>query len=135
MKKLILVALFSAVAGGVLQAQSLYLKADIPFEFRAGKTLMPAGRYVFEEKGPWLVVRGIDTGKIAGATMSIPALGNDANTGARLTFNRYGSAYFLSKVWGGFSHDGRELVPTPSERNLAKHLERHSVDAATLAQK
>jgi hypothetical protein len=57
MKRLIVAALFILVAGSALEAQSMFLRASIPFEFQAGKTVMPAGRYVVEGKGGWVLLR------------------------------------------------------------------------------
>ena len=49
-KNLILTAAFLAVATGVASAQTL--KADVPFAFRAGGKMMPAGAYRVEIAGP-----------------------------------------------------------------------------------
>lgn len=120
MKRLIVAALFILVAGSALEAQSMFLRASIPFEFHAGKTVMPAGRYVVEGKGGWVLLREEGSGKNACALMLHSAIRRDNIQDGRLTFSRYGDTYFLRSIWSGGS-DGHELPQTSVEKELAKN--------------
>lgn len=133
MKRLMIATLFAALGSMVLQGQNLSVKADIPFEFRAGSTVMPAGEYVVEELGEWLVLREAGGGKHACSLISFAATRSDFPQDARLTFHRYGDMYFLSSVWGGFSNGGRELAQPKLERELAKNRNNRPTTTAILA--
>jgi hypothetical protein len=37
-----------------------------------------------------------------------------------LTFRRYGNTYFLAQVWVSGSAEGREMIKSKAERDLAK---------------
>jgi hypothetical protein len=133
MKRLIVAVLSIAAAGVSLQAEDHYLKANIPFGFRAGQTVMPAGEYVIEENGPWLVVREA-SGKNVCTLMSFAADAHK-NGASRVTFHRYGDTYFLNSIWDGGSGVGREVIPPHLERELARNRGGHPLTAAILASK
>lgn len=119
MKRLIFATIFAAMTGTVLHAQNL--KADIPFDFRAGKTVLPAGHYVIEGKQGYIVVRQVGKGA-NNAVMLLTHAGEPAGkTGeAHLTFHRYGDSYFLRKIWGGYSTAGRDIPGTSTEKEMAR---------------
>ncbi len=119
LKKLATVTIFVALACTGLHAQSFDMRATIPFDFQAGDRILPAGEYVIHEEAQWVLLRGA-----AGGTSS-PIMITTATSGrepqhARLDFNRYGSDYFLTKVWDPFSLDGRQLLQTAREKEIAK---------------
>lgn len=116
-----------------LQAEEHYLKANIPFEFRAGQTVMPAGEYIIKEDGLLLVVREA-RGKSICTLMSIAADAHKTGS-ARVTFHRYGDTYFLNSIWDGQSEVQRELIPPHLERELARNRGGHPLTAAVLASK
>jgi hypothetical protein len=121
MKRMIVATLFSAIAGMSLHAQSTTMKANIPFEFHIGKTVLPAGHYAIEDKTSFLVVRQVGEGNKAVLVLSQTAdpIGSP-NDNPRLTFYRYGSTYFLRQVWGGPSGVGRQLPQTSDEKSAQK---------------
>lgn len=92
-------------------------KANIPFEFSVGRTVMPAGAYTFDTNvHPGVVrVRSADS-KHAALVITNSGKSKDANR-ATIEFNQYGKVYFLSAVRyaGGTA---RELMPTPREKEL-----------------
>ena len=120
MKRLMAVMLFASGLATVSEAQSLNLRVTIPFEFRAGKQVMPAGEYTLQDHGPWLILRQQDTGRSSGFLISNGVVRSNENRSASVTFHRYGEIYFLSAVWAGYSRDGREVPPTPVEKELAR---------------
>jgi len=104
-----------------LYGQSDILVAKIPFDFNVGKALLPSGEYQ---------VRPINQGSILvqskdghkGAIALAVVTDSRRNPGeGKLVFNRYGDQYFLSKVWRPGS-SGNELVPSHTERELAKNI-------------
>ena len=133
MKRLIVSALLVAAAGMSLQAEEYHLRANIPFEFRAGETVMPAGQYVIEDNGAWLVLREAD-GKRTCALLSFAADAHK-NAATHVTFHRYGDTYFLNSIWNGSSGVGREVSPPHLERELARNRGGRPVVTAILASK
>ena len=102
-------ALFVAITGFSMHAQTLNLRASIPFDFRVGKVLMPAGDYEIYHTGDVVRVRNAN-GSINGAIcLTLPTTGSERRTLGGLEFNRYDDDYFLAKVWSPYSKDGRTL--------------------------
>ena len=122
LKQLVVVTIFAALACAGLNAQNLDIRANIPFEFQAGDKLMPAGEYSVHEQGVFVILRTLDGGKQAVALMTNGARGTDPSRAARLDFNRYGDAYFLTTIWSPFSVEGRQIPQTSREKELAKRL-------------
>jgi hypothetical protein len=120
-KQFIAVAIFSALACAGLPAQSADLRATIPFNFHAGDRLMPAGEYLVHLQGPVVIVRP-EAGPGPASALLTYGIGQSlhAPRNARLDFNCYGSEYFLAAVWDSYSQDGRQIQPTPRQKELAK---------------
>ena len=118
--QLVAVMIFAALACTGLHAQTVDLRAAIPFNFHAGDKLMPAGEYVIQEQGSVIWLRDADRHRPAFALMTVGAAGRNLSPQSRLEFNRYGSEYFLTEVWGSFTQDGRQLLPTARQKELAK---------------
>jgi hypothetical protein len=119
LKQLIVVTIFAAAACAGLHAQNVDMRATIPFDFHAGDRLMPAGEYVIQEQGPWVIFNRAD-GKASGALLTFGASGRGQAQDARLEFKRYGDEYFLSTVWNSYTADGRQVPPTTRQKELAK---------------
>jgi hypothetical protein len=120
-KQLIAATIFAALGCAGLQAQSADLRASIPFNFRAGDRLMPAGEYQIQEQGPVVIVRPADGGAPASilltvAVVTVPSTPRDP----RLDFNLYGGEYFLTNIWGSYSENGRQVPQTARQKELAK---------------
>ena len=73
---------------------------DIPFEFSAGKTTMPAGVYSIKRVSGELVRLRSEDGKSA-VTLHAPVThsSSDPNAIERLVFSKQGEEYFLSQIW------------------------------------
>lgn len=95
----------------------------IPFDFVvAGKTL-PAGRYVVTRStlasDEIVSLRGVDKNDGAYAlTMTMQA--NKIQDDTKLVFNRYQDQYFLSEFWTSGTTNGRQLIKSGRERELAQ---------------
>ncbi len=120
LKQMIVVAFFAVLAGSGLHAQTVSIRAAIPFNFHVGDKLMPSGEYVIHGEGPVLWLLGADSGEPALALLTIGAQSLDNSRRARLSFNRYGNEYILESVWDSFTQYGRQVSRTAREKELAK---------------
>jgi hypothetical protein len=127
---LILTALSLEVilVGAPVFAQSMPLKANIPFSFTVGDRELAPGDYIVQviSNGQVLQLRSRD-GRSAAFALSIATLARSAPKRGTFIFNRYGNQYFLSKVlWPDYGI-GRELPQSSRESALARSAERQSV--------
>ena len=123
--------LFSFIAGATLVAtlalpalaQSITVKANVPFEFIVSDREMPAGEYTIGSLNNNLVLalRNEDAGTAAlslSSSVTGPTWQRDAES--KLVFRRYGNQYFLAQIWDGSTGSGRALPMTRAERELAQ---------------
>jgi len=121
--------LFTAVAVGA-HAQTLdALVVDVPFDFVAANTTMPAGTYTIDRvefNDPInLQLRSAD-GRSSVFTSGI--LNPQSNAMPKLVFNRYGDRYFLHEIWtAGGVH---EFARSRAEKKVAEMLRAESVSAS-----
>lgn len=76
------------------------VEVNIPFEFSAGKTTLPAGVYsVKRSSGNNVTLQGKD--RQSSVILNAPVTNNssDPNAVERLVFERYGDQYALSQIW------------------------------------
>ena len=120
MKRLAFAAgLFASVACTCLLAQSNDMLAKIPFEFRMGDVVMPAGDYrIYQAHTGVVTLRKQDGAPKTATLLTRPASRKTASGTGALEFNRYGDAYFLTNVWSPSSHDGRALPKGVTEKEL-----------------
>ena len=105
------------------RAQSLDLRATIPFDFQVGKTEMPAGEYRIYRPAPGTIVLRATNGHSAVMTANtVSEQRGRALTNGELSFNRYGGTYFLAELWPPFSQSGVGLIKSPREKELARDL-------------
>ena len=120
MKRFVLVAmLFVAAACAPLDAQAvgdLYFK--VPFNFRVGTVVMPAGDYVIHQSQTLLTISRAGGPGIF--TMTLQASRKAVSEAGTLDFVRYGDTYFLSAVWSPDSSKGLALFKGPLEKQLAR---------------
>ena len=119
---LIALTLFAGLMVPATQAQSIMLKADIPFNFVVGDRQLPSGEYHVKQSHPGLT---LIQSKDARSSAMILTRGTQAakiSDAGKLVFNRYGDQYFLSKIWAPSSDMGRELPKSRLERELAQRL-------------
>src|SRR5258706_7126559 len=120
MKRLSLATgLFLAMACSSLHAQSMNLRANIPFDFRVGDKLMPAGEYTINHLAEGVLAVRERSGAHAGAMLlTLPTSRKVAATKGGLEFNRYGDTYFLAKILTPDSQDGRALFKSTREKEV-----------------
>jgi hypothetical protein len=120
MKRLALVAGLFATVSLVLHAQTADMNANIPFDFRMGEKLMPAGEYSIRNNSNGVLYLREESGSHTAAfTLTLPASRRAAPKTGTLEFNRYGEDYFLTKVWTPGAQDGRALPQTKKEKEIA----------------
>lgn len=133
--------LLSFVALGLLfvtasaSAQTVKIKADIPFDFVVNQQLLPKGEYTVESFGTpssgTLVLRSADH------TAKSMLIGHACETpippaNAKLVFHHYGEQYFLAQVWSVGDTSGRELAKGRREAQMAKAATEENVSIAAL---
>ncbi len=126
--------LLLVVAGA--SAQSVNVKANVPFDFIVDNATLPAGTYSIQSindanGSPTLVIRGetVKTGRLVSSNQAEKL--NPAAT-SHLLFHRYGDTYFLAQIWMQGEQHGRELRMTRREAEIAKNLQ-SSEDVIVLA--
>ena len=117
MRRLI-AGMFLALLCASLYAQTMNLRASIPFAFHAGENAMPAGEYTIRHSAGALILH--NTGGPSVILLTNAASRPNLPPDARLSFNRYGEQYFLSSVWTPDSRDGREISKSRVEKELAR---------------
>jgi hypothetical protein len=103
-------------------AQTVKVKANIPFSFVVNRATMPAGEYQVESMdrdGGVLAIRDANS-KTTNLVISNACQSRKATTHTKLIFHRYGDRYFLSQVWIAGNNRGRELLPSAREIEVAK---------------
>ena len=112
-------AALAVVLAAPMPAQSIVVKANVPFDFMVGSRLLPAGNYEFATISQTGVLRVMSE---SGSTSAMAASSADHDGGSRsvvsVEFHRYGNEYFLYKVWNGGATYGREIPASRTEREL-----------------
>ena len=137
MKRLILaVGFFAATLTASLHAQPMNLQANIPFDFRIGNSAFPSGEYSIRHSAGVLFVKQTGGAHKGGIFLTV---GEDRPAGATaagtLQFNRYGSTYYLSKVWPEGSKEAQAPPKTPLEKELARHISQPGTTTVALQTK
>jgi hypothetical protein len=102
-----------------VHAHTTTARASVPFQFKVGDTLMPAGDYEIGESRDILTVFQTKE-KVTAMRLTMPASRSTASPDAKLQFTRYGDEYYLTSVWDAGAKDGRTLMQSKQERALAK---------------
>ena len=117
---LVALTLFAVVMVPATQAQSIMLKADIPFDFVVGKTRLPAGEYHVKPVNQAVTLIQSRDARASAIAMTTAVQAKKTADVGKLVFNRYGDQYFLSKIWSAASDTGRELPKSSLEREVAQ---------------
>jgi len=121
-----LVAIFGiclgfAVASAQAQAPSK-VEVNIPFEFSAGKTTLPAGVYSVKRlSGNNVTLRSRDGKSSVILNVPVTENSNDPNAVERLVFARYGDQFALSQIW--LTADSGRQVWTSKKGQKSERIE------------
>lgn len=105
------------IAAISLCAQPIQLSADVPFSFRIGETVMPAGKYAIVTNQGLIRLRTEERQPKAAMIMAHTE-SSRTRKAAALVFSRYGDDYFLSSVWGPEATSGMRVQPSRLEKEL-----------------
>jgi hypothetical protein len=128
-------ALGLLMVSGSAFAQTVNLKADIPFDFVVNQQVMPKGQYTVKSIGTdgSAALRLAATDGPAAATLVIHGCeALNAPSQSKLVFHRYGDSYFLAQIWKDGSTSGQELAKSGREREFAKGKSANDVSIAAL---
>ena len=125
-----------AVAAQAQTSGRTQMIVNIPFQFNAGDTTLPAGEYTISQVNPAsdhavLQVRA----KRGNQTVLVQtsAAIRKSNKGSELIFNRYGNKYFFAQAWIDGESDGLRAVKSRSEGATQKELAALNVRVETVA--
>jgi hypothetical protein len=99
------------------------IEANIPFQFHAGDTKLPPGRYVIHPlDNSDLTIMEITSAD--GSTSALfevgDAVANSAPAKTELIFNKYGDRYFLAKMFDEGVPDGSNVVESRYEKRIGQ---------------
>ena len=103
-----------------LNAQSMQLRANIPFRFHVGQAVMPAGKYEVSEQNNILTVRKTDGHPSAAMFLTQGEILPKPLAEGVLIFTRYGDTCFLSTVRSPYSSVGQILPKSRTETEYAR---------------
>jgi hypothetical protein len=93
---------------------------DIPFEFRVGTSVMPAGQYkVTDSLRSGLTGITCDACQVDVRVLTHGGNRNNDHNESKLVFNKYGGTYFLSSVWPSGADTGSVLAVSGAESEMA----------------
>jgi len=128
MKRSILItAALAMLATTAASAQTINVKARVPFSFVVGSATLPAGEYSLQTLGfgHALEMRNRDA-NITKLVLSNVCQSRTA-TKDKVIFHRYGDSYFLSQIWTEGSSLGYELPMTAREREMARNNSKEEI--------
>ena len=99
------------------------MEADIPFQFHAGNTRLPAGKYLLRMLGDSnlsLIEISKPDGSVAVLLQVREADANSTPPKSELIFNRYGSKYFLEKLFDEGQSSGSQVLESGYEKRLGR---------------
>lgn len=109
------------LAAASAYAQSIRVKANVPFDFIVRGVTLQAGEYTIEPvaaNGAALAIRDADQkAKSVVLTNRCESLKPASQT--QLVFHRYGNRYFLSEIWVEGNLSGHQLPQSPRETEMA----------------
>jgi hypothetical protein len=122
--KLMTSAVLLFTLGGGLQAQTINMRATVPFAWQVKGMQMNSGEYLITRDAGSGVMRIQSKTKSGACFLVSPDSGT--NQTARLVFHRYGERYFLAEV-----HGAGLKVDLPATRAEKEAAELASTGAAT----
>jgi hypothetical protein len=128
-----LLVLAIMAAAQVTKAQQAVI-VDVPFDFTAGDTRLPAGQYIVgkaSSNSPALRITRAD-GPEGIFVPSNPAESRAPQAESKLVFHKYGDHYFLAQVWNAGSANGRELMKSNAEKEMALSAQIEKPEQVTL---
>lgn len=130
MKRNLLIAAALALFGTTaVIAQTVDVKANVPFSFTVNRATLPAGEYSLksmDEQGAAIAIRDLNS-KTTNLVISSSCRSSKSASQTKLVFHRYGDRYFLSQIWTAGDDAGRALPPSAGEKEVAKDFSMQQV--------
>lgn len=119
MKPTIAIAFLASTMLMALSSASAQSKAtaNIPFNFRVGSALMPAGEYDIQSTDPHLLWLRNRNGHDTAVAVAMTSAGTTAPP-VKLVFNRYGDQYFLSETLAASGESDKKFSPSKLEKSI-----------------
>ena len=131
-KRLLFVFASLLLTAGSVHAQSVALRADIPFDFVVGDTVMHAGTYTIQPmhagESP-VQLQSLD-GKDSMWLAACTCASGQAQHESQLVFQVSDGQYFLWQIWTQGYDQARELSIRPPETQEANFAPPHAVVVA-----
>lgn len=110
-----------AIALAVVPAHSQRggIQANIPFNFAVSGKTFPAGEYMMIAASHQVTVEDAN-GRIIARVLANDISDGSAGVNGRIIFRCYGDRCFLSELWSPDQENGRQLLTSRSEAELAK---------------
>jgi hypothetical protein len=99
------------------------LNVNVPFQFHAGNTKLPAGKYrihVLDDSDLTVMEITSADGSTSALFQVQESDVNSAPAKSELIFNRYGNRYFLSKLFDEGNPSGSKVVESRYEKQMSK---------------
>ena len=118
--------------GGGLQAQTVSMRATVPFAWQAKGQQMKAGEYAITSNAGSSVMLIEGKTRRGGGAFFIVSPDPGKNTASRLVFHHYGDRYFLSEIHvAGLA--ARKLPVSRAEKQAAELASTGSADTREIA--
>ncbi len=116
-----LIPMVALLAAAPVFGQVAKFRANIPFEFRIGNEVLPAGQYDLriDPADHRLMVSQIG-GETVVVTWALNTQRPSTPAYSSVVFDKYGDTYFLRQVWDGSAAHGHQLTQSKAERQMAK---------------
>jgi hypothetical protein len=97
------------------------MTVNVPFDFVAGNTQLHAGEYTVKVSAPThsMILVSREDSTASAFINTNAAVSSTPQAESKLIFNRYGNRYFLSQVWSAGNSQGRQLVKSAREKEIA----------------
>jgi hypothetical protein len=111
-----LAGLVGSGAGAVYAQSSERLNVNVPFDFKVGRAVLPAGSYdlTYDATEPGVLTVRSEDGRHSAVALTEGVTTGNPKKEATLVFGRQGSGYTLSRVFGPGEDTGLEVVGTPA---------------------
>jgi hypothetical protein len=99
------------------------MEADIPFQFHAGDTKLPAGKYIIrmlDDSDLTIMEISKPDGSVAALFQVHSAEANSTPRKSELIFNKYGNRYFLNKLFDEGEPSGSQVVESNYEKRVGQ---------------
>jgi hypothetical protein len=99
------------------------LTVDIPFQFHAGNTKLPAGKYrihMLDNSDLMLMEISSADGSTSALFEVQSTEANSAPAKSELIFNKYGNRYFLAKLFDEGNQSGSQVVESRYEKRISQ---------------